>query len=214
MPIEVRHEQLLNQWKGDCRESDIFFSDGKIAPEHFKGLLFLLSEPHIRDDRRHDQCRDLRAMVNRLDSNSDNLKFFRGLAMYATSILDVAPRYIELEESHSGNVIREVLQQVAVVNMKKTGGGAAACKRQVRRWLLDNPSNRVNFIVQVKDLINPNVIVPCGCIAREIMEDLSSEDSLIQGWYKERSPHKVAIRHPAYWRREQLEDIRRLLVRS
>lgn len=195
---KIQREELMEQWEKECREwikekckenkieefEFTFFKDGIINPDvwfknHFRPL-FILIEPH--DKKWSNRCIDFVAMEEGTDYDiwcCQGRGMWKALATLANGIIsanadaEIVP-YEEIYFGEMNNIInyREIIQQIAIINLKKAASGG--------RVGSDESNKTINYLEHVRKfkdklenqirMVEASHIILCGSKIGECFE--------------------------------------------
>jgi hypothetical protein len=148
-------ENLFNRWKSKY-QFNAFIKDGIVDFEQYRDsvrVLFVLRDMNCNSER--DLCADLR-------ENGSGWKTWNNVARWTKALLDGDKTY---DTNMSRDQRIEQLKRIAVLNLKKEGGG----NRTNGAELLDVVKTQKDFIYEELSLCDPDVIVCCGLTSSGII---------------------------------------------
>ncbi len=139
--------ELFNQWK-QKHHFDAFISDGIVDSNNYDNphILFVLRDMNCKQER--DLCADLR-------HDGSGWKTWSNIGRWTAALLDGDPTY-PFDMSTAKRVAQ--LKRVAVMNVKKEGGGHRAISSELEAAVREQAS----LIRQEISLCTPELIVCCG----------------------------------------------------
>ncbi len=189
--------ELFIKWQ-QAFHFDAFISDGIVEEASYADphILFVLRDMNCRNQR--DLCADLR-------HDGSGWKTWSNIGRWTTALLDGDGTY-PMDMSTSKRVAQ--LKRIAVMNVKKEGGGHRAVSSELETSVHDQAS----LIRQEISMCTPKLIVCCGLssgsfkgnavLLKEYVFDHSSEwmtfDSVLEGrswwyYYAELNGHQVPV---------------------
>ena len=140
-------DTLFAEWKTK-HGFNAFIRDGVVDPEHYDSphILFVLRDMNCQSER--DLCADLR-------NDGSGWKTWNNICRWIKALLDGTeqyPRSMPKEER-----IRQI-SRVAVMNLKKEGGGSRTDGRALEQAVED----QCDLIREEICLCNPDIIICCG----------------------------------------------------
>lgn len=145
-------EELFAEWrKRHEGKENSFIRDGIPFPDIYsnerKKVLFILKEPHDeKPDFEGDQIPVYREFALN-ESNND----FNGIMSKIGTLYDLV--------WGDGNGCRDAIRKIAVINLKKSGGGAQCNKRDLAEYVKHNR----DLLIKQINIIAPDYIVCLGC---------------------------------------------------
>ncbi len=193
-----RLEYLFAEWERSKPEYLENFSrdgivDGGKYDEARPRLLFIQKEPNAHHD-------DLRGHANHFVEGTDwSNPTWRNLALWSYGLLRGFPPFTQLPDYSTA--LAAPLREVAVMNLKKTPGGALAVNQNLEAFAQD-PSNQ-QFIRRELETIEPDAIICCGPptfdLIREIILPLAEMSTTPNGlrYFRWQTRVVVGFSHPA-----------------
>lgn len=166
-------DTLFTQWQKEY-PFKAFICDGIVDAEHYESphILFILREMNRQTPG--DLCWELR-------NNGSGWKTWNNIGRWTKALLDGCEEY---PRDMSQSKRKEQLRRIAVMNIKKEGGG----KRSNGKELLDAVRSQKEQIETEIFLCNPDIIICCGLpsagiegTAKLLKEDVFSASSLWEG---------------------------------
>jgi len=212
LSINGRLDILLDAWRKNltATEAAAFSSDGVIREEDFirqaRRVLFVLMEPNSLNT--NYLGRDLREVWR---EPLDERPFNWNLGLWTQVLLSERSTYGPL----SARLAYSEFQRVAIMNLKKQGGGGSAGKSLIRAHAWRDRA----FIRRQVDLIAPDVVVCGSWYGYNLFHQVSRDDSRVgtpaPGWHRDGERTILYTYHPATRNGTQaMKAFKQLLHRS
>ncbi len=143
----ITFKTLFHQWKQE-HHIDAFISDGIVDPEHY-------AQPHILFVLRDMNCRQACDLCADLRNEGSGWKTWNNIGRWTTALLDGDPVY-PFDMSSTKRI--DQLRRVAVMNVKKEGGGHRAVGAEIEAAVQEQAA----LIRQEISMCSPSLIVCCG----------------------------------------------------
>ena len=143
----MNFDALFIKWKSKY-DFNAFIRDGIVDSEHYDSphILFVLRDMNCQSER--DLCADLR-------KDGSGWKTWNNISRWTKALLDgteAYPRSMPKEER-----VRQI-SRVAVMNLKKEGGGSRTDGHELERAV----EEQCDLIREEICLCNPDIIICCG----------------------------------------------------
>lgn len=167
-------DDLMNRWK-NSGEFQSFIKDGIVDPENyeFPHILFVLRDMNCKEEC--DLCKSLR-------ETGEGWQTWNNIARWTMALLDGDEEY---PRSMPKEKRIEQLKRVAVLNLKKEGGGS----RSKGDELIAATKQYGKFIKKEISLCDPDIIICCGLSSNGIEETATllkdyvfENDELVAHW--------------------------------
>lgn len=203
--LQNSEKRMLDEWR-DKLKAERFIRDGMVNPEKYCAsetrILVVLKEVNDKDGK---EVWELTEFLNEPKTR----KTWGPLSRWINGIqnLDTDYDWKDIKDFFD-NGGKELLQSIAVVNVKKTPGGSSSDDKVLSEFALENSDNKDRLKKQI-ELYEPDIII-CGgtaWIVKRILEckDLWPETKHGIAYYKfNPGPVVIDYLHPEAHAREQI----------
>lgn len=145
-------KELFEKWK-NIFDFDAFIEDGIVCAQNYEKphVLFVLRDMNCREKNK-DLCEDLR-------NHGSGWKTWNNVGRWVKALLDGDTEY-----PYDMRNRKEELKRVAVMNLKKEGGGSRTNGAELEESV---KAQRTLILEEIK-LCDPDIIICCGLSARGI----------------------------------------------
>jgi len=179
--LKSRENEIFRDWKESAKDLQ-FIADGIVNLDEYFGspykLLFVMKEAHDESEIPEDwNLRD--GLANGEYESSGKWRNWQVVARWAHDILDArnSLSYEQLEKEYGKTkkehrkYKKEWLSKIAVINLKKSGGGASTSPSELRGYV----EKYGKYARQQIELYTPDLVICCG--VGEIVYNLVFKDS-------------------------------------
>jgi hypothetical protein len=169
-------DQLFEEWESSNPQYlGKFTRDGIVNENQFQEqklkLLFIAKEPNQTNVSPTEKQEDYRVELNQVEMHKDYSKVYSyRIAEWAHGLLNDFPPFEELfsEAKFNRERYREILQKIAFMNVKKTGGTGASNPEELHKAIVQDHK----FLMAEIKIIDPDLIVLGLGLSKEMRSSL------------------------------------------